>query len=222
MPSTCSPPHTPRPSTRETSARTTWPTPGGSAASHSFSFDLPAGPQKFAIDIHDVPQGLATPSGSAYTLSVTGACLGACNPPNRVPVAKARNVVVAAGDACGAAAASIDDGSSDEDGDALTITQSPAGPYMPGTTAVLLTVVDPGGATSQATATVTVVDQTPPAISCPAPITVPTSPGACSAPVTFTTTASDTCSPIATGHLDACVGVDLRGRRLDGHVDRDG
>ena len=171
---------------------------GGSAASHSFSFDLPAGAQKFAIDIHDVPQGLATPSGSAYTLSVTGACLGACNPPNRVPVAKARNVVVAAGDACGAAAASIDDGSSDEDGDALTITQSPAGPYMPGTTAVLLTVVDPSGATSQATATVTVVDQTPPAISCPAPITVPTSAGACSAPVTFTTTASDTCSPIAT------------------------
>ena len=171
---------------------------GGSAESHSFSFDLPAGAQKFAIDIHDVPQGLVTPSGSAYTLSVTGACLGACNPPNRVPVAKARNVVVAADDACGAAAASIDDGSSDEDGDALTITQSPAGPYMPGTTAVLLTVADPSGATSQATATVTVVDQTPPAISCPAPITVPTSAGACSAPVTFTTTASDTCSPIAT------------------------
>ena len=68
---------------------------GGSAASHSFSFDLPAGAQKFAIDIHDVPQGLAAPSGSAYTLSVTGACLGACNPPNRMPVAKARNVVVA-------------------------------------------------------------------------------------------------------------------------------
>ena len=70
--------------------------------------------------------------------------------------------------------------------------------------AVLLTVVDPSGATSQATATVTVVDQTPPAISCPAPITVSTSPGACSAPVVFATTASDICSPPVDGHLDAC------------------
>jgi hypothetical protein len=167
--------------------------PGGSFVSRSFSFDLPDGAQKFAIDVHDVPQGFAGPSRSAYTLSVTGACLGACDPPNRVPVAKARNVVVAADDTC-SVAASIDDGSSDEDGDALTITQSPAGPYSTGTTPVLLTVVDPSGATSQATATVTVVDQTPPAISCPAPITVPTSPGACGAPVAFTTTASDSCS----------------------------
>ena len=172
---------------------------GGSAASHSFSFDLPGGAQRFAIDVHDVPQGLAAPSGSVYTLSVAGACLGACKPPNRVPVARAKNVIVAAaGDACGATDASVDDGSSDEDGDTLTITQSPAGPYPAGTTPVLLTVVDPSGATSQATATVTVQDQTPPEISCPAPITVSTSPGACSAPVVFAATASDVCSPPVT------------------------
>ena len=36
---------------------------GGSAASHSFSFDLPAGAQRFAIDVHDVPQGLADAFG---------------------------------------------------------------------------------------------------------------------------------------------------------------
>ena len=102
--------------------------PGGSAASLSFSFDLPAGAQRFAIDVHDVPQG--PPSGNAYTLSVTGACLGACKPPNRVPVAKARNVVVTADDTCGATA-SVDDGSLDEDGDPLTITQSP-GRSIPG------------------------------------------------------------------------------------------
>ena len=125
----------------------------------SFSFDLPAGAQQFAIDVHDVPQGLP-PSGSVYTLSVTGACMGACNPPNRAPVAKARNVIVNTDATCGATA-SVDDGSSDADGDALTITQSPAGPYPPGTTPVLLTVVDPSGATSQATATVTVLDQSP-------------------------------------------------------------
>ena len=154
---------------------------GGSDMSRTFSFELPGGPQRFAIDVHDVPQGLPVPSDSVYTLSVAGACMGACNPPNHAPVAKARNVVVAADDSCGATA-SVDAGSSDADGDALTITQSPAGPYPPGTTSVLLTVVDPMGATSQATATVTVVDEAPPAISCPAPITVSTSPGACSAP----------------------------------------
>ncbi len=161
----------------------------------SFSFDLPGGAQQFAIDVHDVPQG--PPSGRVYTLSVSGACMGACNPPNRAPVARARNVVVASDATCGAAA-SVDDDSSDADGDTLTITQSPAGPYPPGTTSVLLTVVDPSGAASQATATVTVVDETPPAIACPAPITVSTLPGACSAPVDFTVTASDHCSPSVT------------------------
>lgn len=170
---------------------------GGSAVSRSFSFDLPEGAQKFAIDVHDVPQGLAVPSGSAYTLSVTGACLGACNPPNRVPVAKAKDVIVFADHTCGASA-SIDDGSEDADGDALTITQSPEGPYPVGTTPVRLTVVDPSGATSQASGSVTVLDTAAPAISCPAPITQSASPGACSAPVSFTTTASDACSPAVT------------------------
>jgi hypothetical protein len=106
-------------------------------------------------------------------------------------------VTVVADATCGAAA-SVDDGSSDEDGDALTVTQSPAGPYPLGSTPVLLTVVDPKGATSQATATVTVTDATAPAISCPAPLVVSASPGACSAPVTFTPTATDACSPPVT------------------------
>jgi hypothetical protein len=168
---------------------------GASDLSRSFSFNLLGGAEKFVINVHDVEQLEPMPPIGPYTLSVTGACLGGCNP-NRVPVAKARDVVVFSDATCGAGA-SVDDGSSDADGDALTITQTPAGPYAMGTTAVLLTVVDPDGATSQASATVTVVDGAPPAISCPAPITVSTSPGACSAPVTFTTTASDSCSPVA-------------------------
>jgi hypothetical protein len=170
---------------------------GGSASALSFSFDLPGGAQKFALDIHDVPQGLPAPSGSEYSLSVTGACLGACNPPNRVPVAKATDITVFADHTCGASA-SIDDGSEDADGDALTITQSPAGPYPLGTTPVRLTVVDPSGATSQANGSVTVVDTTAPAITCAAPITVSAPPGACSAPVPIATTASEACSPSVT------------------------
>jgi Subtilase family len=137
--------------------------PGASAASRTYAFDVPAGPNSFAIDVHDVPIN-PHPSGILYTLTVSGACLGACNPPNHVPVAKAKNVTVFADDTC-SANASIDDGSSDADGDPLTITQSPPGPYPLGTTPVILTVTDPKGATSQADGTVTVVDNEPPSVS---------------------------------------------------------
>jgi hypothetical protein len=107
---------------------------------------------------------LATPSNSAYTLSVAGGCIGACATPNQPPVAKAKNVTVSAGPDC-TANASIDDGSFDPDGDPITITQSPAGPYPLGITNVMLTVMDPRGATSQAFATVTVVDTTGPDVT---------------------------------------------------------
>jgi hypothetical protein len=134
---------------------------GGSGSSRSYGFDLAGGAQSFAVDVHEVSTNGGL--GTQYTLTVAGACVGACAPPNHVPVAKAKDVTVLA-DASGTASASINDGSSDADGDPLTITQSPPGPYPLGVTSVLLTVSDPKGATSQATATVTVVNA-PPAIS---------------------------------------------------------
>jgi Subtilase family len=139
--------------------------PGTSAPVRNFSFDLAAGPQSFAIDVHNVNGGIPPAGQQAYTLLVSGACLGACNPPNQVPVAKAKAVTVFASAVACNAPASVDDGSFDADGDPLTITQSPAGPYAIGTTAVLLTVTDSKGATSQATGSVTVVDNQPPAIA---------------------------------------------------------
>ena len=138
--------------------------PGASAATRTYSFNVPAGAQTITIVVYDVPPGLATPSGSTYTLNVSGGCIGACAPPNQVPVAKCKNVTVSADANC-VANASVDDGSFDPDGDPITITQSPAGPYPKGTTTVLLTVRDPRGATSQCTATVTVVDTTPPVVT---------------------------------------------------------
>jgi hypothetical protein len=117
--------------------------------------------------VHDI--NVTPASNSPYTLTVTGVCGGLCATPNQVPIARAHDVSVVAG-AGGTAAASINNGSSDGDGDALTITQSPPGPYSVGVTPVLLTVVDPKGATSQATANVTVT-ATPPTIA----ITSPTS-----------------------------------------------
>ena len=136
--------------------------PGASSATRTYSFNLPAGAQTFTLVVYDVNSG--PPSNSTYTLNVTGGCIGSCATRNEVPVAKAKDVTVSAGPDCNANA-SVDDGSFDPDGDPLTITQSPAGPYPIGTTTVLLTVRDPRGATSQATATVTVVDTTGPDVS---------------------------------------------------------
>jgi hypothetical protein len=133
-----------------------------SAGPLTYSFDLPAGSSQFAIDVHDVPV-LAGPSNSPYTVTVSNACLGTCSPPNHPPVARAKNVTVPANDRC-VADASIDNGSSDPDGDPLTLVQLPPSPYALGDTSVLLTATDPQGAFSQATGVVTVVDQTAPAV----------------------------------------------------------
>ncbi|WP_157472033.1 hypothetical protein, partial [Neolewinella persica] len=62
-------------------------------------------------------------------------------------------------------AAEFDGGSSDPDGDMLTFSVDPVGPYDIGETEVTLTVSD-GIAMSQCTTTVTVNDVTPPTITC--------------------------------------------------------
>lgn len=170
--------------------------PGTSAASRTYSFNLPAGQNTFVITVYDVPI-IATPSGSNYNLSVSGGCIGSCSTHNELPVAKAKNVTVSADGSC-VANASIDDGSFDPDGDPITITQSPAGPYPLGVTSVLLTVTDPRGGTTQATANVTVVDTTAPTVATLADI-ITAVPVACPFPtglgIAFSSpAASDNCS----------------------------
>jgi hypothetical protein len=114
-------------------------------------------------------------------------------PSNRAPVARCKNVSVTAGSSC-TATASIDNGSSDPDGDPITLSQSPPGPYPLGTTTVTLTVSDNKGASSQCTGTVTVVDTTPPV---PDLASLPTVTGQCSATVTAPT-AHDNCAGLIT------------------------
>jgi YVTN family beta-propeller protein/VCBS repeat-containing protein len=82
-------------------------------------------------------------------------------PPNQPPIAKCKDITVPAS-SDGTASASIDDGSSDPDGDAITISQNPAGPFPIGSTSVELTVTDSHGASSSCNATVTVINQAPP------------------------------------------------------------
>jgi Subtilase family len=50
---------------------------GASAASRTYSFNIPAGQQAFTIVVTDVPPG--PPSGASYTLNVTGARIGSCS-----------------------------------------------------------------------------------------------------------------------------------------------
>jgi subtilase family protein/HYR domain-containing protein len=166
--------------------------PGGSGELTTFSFKVAGAGQPFAVDVAEVNAGGGL--GTLYDLTVSGACYGSCDPPNRLPVAKAKNVIAAASDLC-VADASIDDGSADPDGDTVTVVQAPPPPYTLGTTSVLLTATDPKGAFSEAIGEVTVLDRTPPSIACPAPITTFTDPGVCSAVVAFgLPAASDLCS----------------------------
>ncbi|MBZ5628951.1 MAG: hypothetical protein LAO06_08805 [Acidobacteriia bacterium] len=78
-------------------------------------------------------------------------------PANRPPLAACADVTVKTRACATSARASINHGSSDPDGDKLTLTQAPPGPYGLGTTPVTLTVADPYGGSNSCAATVTVV-----------------------------------------------------------------
>jgi hypothetical protein len=93
---------------------------------------------------------------------------GVCK--NHPPKALCQNVTVPAGPAC-AASASIDNGSYDPEGDAITLTQSPGGPYPLGSTLATLTVAGVQGVARQCEGTVTVVDTTPPSLVPPQAVT---------------------------------------------------
>ncbi len=85
-------------------------------------------------------------------------------PPGSPPVARCRDLDLAADRTCGASG-SVDDGSSDPDGDLVECTQSPEGPYPLGTTTVTLTCMDSTLQTSSCTAMVRVRDVTAPQLT---------------------------------------------------------
>lgn len=137
---------------------------------------------------------------------------------NQAPVAECADVVdppLEAGWSC-EAAASVDAGSWDPDGDSVTAVQSPAGPYGLGDTLVTLTVSDPFEATDSCEATVRVVDAASPVIDCgvEGDITV------ADLPASFTSGATDNCS-VDSVVIEAadCVKYNKSGREVSRNCD---
>ena len=124
---------------------------GVSDSTTSYGIDTLAGTD-YTVVVHELEPGVGI--GTNYTVQISGCPLN-CTTPNQLPIAMVHDVIVQVG-AGGTADASIDNGSSDPDGDPITLTQTPPSPYPVGMTTVLLTVVDDKGATAQASATVTV------------------------------------------------------------------
>jgi hypothetical protein len=136
---------------------------------------------------NDIPGTTTNDLGKAtqYGTTITNPCTGA-------PIAMCKNATVPTDpNQCQAASASIDNGSFDTDGDALTLTPAPPGPYALGTTPVTLTVTDTENLSDSCSANVKVVDQQAPSISCPSPVVECTGPGG--ATVTLNPNASDNC-----------------------------
>jgi len=117
-----------------------------------------------------------------------------CNAP---PVASCTPITIFADANCSASisASDVDGGSSDPDGDPLSLSLDNSGPFGLGIHTVTLTVSD-GQLSDQCTAIVEVIDATDPVISgMPSDITVVPSPGNCTPSVTWASpSASDNCS----------------------------
>lgn len=113
--------------------------------------------------------------------------------PNLPPVARCKDVTVSTSPGTCTASASVNNGSFDPDGDSITLVPSSDASYNLGVNSVTLIVTDSNDASASCTATVTVVDQQPPTLTCPADLTREAT-GPQGTTVAFSATATDNCS----------------------------
>jgi hypothetical protein len=107
-------------------------------------------------------------AGLANATGGDGTDIGAFEVQNTAPVAVCKSATLIAGADCVKVNPSdVDNGSTDPDGDTLTGSVSPDTLSETGQHEVTLTVTDCHGASNSCTATVTVVDNLPPSLSCP-------------------------------------------------------
>jgi endonuclease G len=177
----------------------------GSGASLSYS---PApnysGPDSFKFTVRDTGDDSAAPATSAEaTVSIT------VNDTVAPAIAAPANVTVNTGDgstSCGTVVTDeqLGNATASDNAGNVSVARSgvPSGNVFPvGTTTVTYTATDDAGNSAQATQTVTVIDNTPPSLSAPAPTTVNADlSGHAAIPnVVAGTTASDNCGPVTLG-----------------------
>lgn len=150
------------------------------------------------VNIRDGDTGASL--GALIDLSIrtpTGVCLVAPKA-NKPPVARCTDRVVSADATCHGLV-SINEQSFDPDsGDTIECTQNPSGPFDNGATLVTLTCTDSHGMSSSCSATVAVVDQAAPDLTCPADQTLECNDGHGGAIASFAATATDNCDAAPT------------------------
>ncbi|HBB94346.1 MAG TPA: hypothetical protein DC054_03055 [Blastocatellia bacterium] len=131
-----------------------------------------AGPTcSFTVTVNDTqPPTISAPANATYQCA------------SQVPPASPAQAT--ASDNCGAPAVTVSESNNGGAG-------SPASPLIITRT---YTATDAASLSTSATQTITVIDNTPPSITCPANIVVNAIPGTCAVPVNFTVTANDNCS----------------------------
>lgn len=144
----------------------------------------------FTFTIKTGGQVVVQPSGDTCSIDLPQA--------NQPPIAACKSSSVCANSEC-VANADVNNGSSDADGDAISLSSSPSGPYGLGQTTVLLSVND-GKATSTCQASVIVTDCTAPAVTCPADIVAECAAGGAASIDPGSANATDNCGALsATG-----------------------
>lgn len=202
-PSPATPTITPNPST--VCANSTGNQASGPAGASSYAWTISNGTITSATNIQTITYTAGATGSVTLNLTVTNsfgcsASNSASVPINPPPTAVCKNITVALNSSgtVSITAADVDNGSTAPCGlGSMTVSPNSFTCANKGANSVTLTVTDTAGNNSQCTATVTVVDNTPPVIdSCPSNITVPAASGLCSAVVNFNVTATDNCDSV--------------------------